>query len=157
MCRLCNAWISQGSTWLVWQRANCNGRIVTSSPQRQLMWLGGWNLLTHVTHSYDLPRSNMAQQHPGGGGYKVEPGVPPNAGDHESVSWHTFPSLLCSVIISIGSLRNERLSHGCMVSIESDSEPRGLPSLPEQPVPILTLGCVALPSGCNNLRAAILF
>jgi hypothetical protein len=121
MCRLCNAWISQGSTWLAWQRANCNGRIVTTSPQWQLMWLGGWKLLTHVTHSYDLPRSNMAQQHPGGGGYKVEPGVPPNAGDHESVSWHTFPSLLCSVIISIGSLRNERLSHGCMVCIESDS------------------------------------
>ena len=51
------------------------------------MWLGGWNVLTCGIHSYDLPRSTMAQQHPGVGGYKVEPGVASNAGDHESVSW----------------------------------------------------------------------
>lgn len=28
----------------------------------------------------------MAQQHPGGGGYKVEAGVPATAADHDSVS-----------------------------------------------------------------------
>ena len=61
---------------------------MTTSSQRHPMRLGGWSLLTDVNHSYDLPRSNMAQQHPGAGGYKVEPGVPPNAGDHEPVSWH---------------------------------------------------------------------
>ena len=110
------------------------------------MWLGGWNLLTHVTHSYDLPRSNMAQQHPGAGGYKVEPGVPPNAGDHESVSWHTFLSLLCSVIISIGSQRNEWLSHGCMVSL---SRTRGCGDFHRFQNRQCHLGCVALPSGCN--------
>jgi hypothetical protein len=44
--------------------------------------------LTMRTHSYDLPRSIMAQQHPGGGGggYKVEAGVSSTAADHEPVS-----------------------------------------------------------------------
>lgn len=37
----------------------------------------------------------MAQQHPGGGGYKVEAGVPATAADHDSVSSHIIS--LCHV------------------------------------------------------------
>ncbi len=132
-------------------------RIATTSPtQQQLMWLVGWNLLTQRTRSYDLPRSNMAQQHPGAGGYKVEPGVQPNAGDHESVSWDAFPSLLCSVNISTGSQWHNRLSHGCMSVLSWTRACGGLPSLPEQSVPILT-GVSCSFFGCNYWAAARLF
>jgi hypothetical protein len=78
----------------------------------------------------------------------VEPGVPPNAGDHESVSWHTFLSLLCSVVISIGSQRNERLSHGCMVCIEDASGLRGTSIASRTVSAIFDPGCVAFLSGC---------
>jgi hypothetical protein len=83
MCRLCEARILQGSTW-----------IFSSTAAHVAWWLG---LANTTTYSYDLPRSNMAQQHPGAGGYKVEPGVPPNAGDHESVSLHTVSISPCAL------------------------------------------------------------
>jgi hypothetical protein len=42
----------------------------------------------------------MAQQHPGGGGYKVEAGVPATAADHDSVSGYIIFALhrFCHVI-----------------------------------------------------------
>jgi len=98
------------------------------------MRLGGWSLLTDVNHSYDLPRSNMAQQHPGAGGYKVEPGVPPNAGDHEPVSWHI------SIYLVLRYHSHRVAAKCCRMLYGLYSGLRGLPSLPEQSVPLLTWG-----------------